>query len=190
MNDVLHKCGRRSSRYSNKPHSLNDMPITPFHFGLGGVVHAIAPKQVSFIAFCTANVLIDVEPLYYMLTHQHRLHQFFHTVVGASLVALLTLILFFGCRAFSRRFWLPNPFEWQTLNRMPVALGAIVGTYSHLVLDSVMHMDITPFAPFSDANPLLRIVSLSTLHWICIGSGVLGALIIVIRTFVVVKNSE
>ena len=56
------------------------MPITPFHFGPGGVIHALAPKQVSFIAFCAANVLIDVEPLYFMLTHQYPLHRFFHPV--------------------------------------------------------------------------------------------------------------
>jgi hypothetical protein len=43
------------------------MPITPFHFGSAVIVHAVAPKQVSFLAFCAANVLIDVEPLYYML---------------------------------------------------------------------------------------------------------------------------
>ena len=166
------------------------MPITPFHFGPGAVIHALAPRQVSFLAFCAANVLIDVEPLYYMITHHHRLHQFFHTFVGASLVALATVILFLGCRALSRRIWLPNPFEWQSLNLIPVAVGAIVGTYSHILLDSVMHRDITPFAPFSDVNPLLRIVSLSTLHWICIGSGVLGSLIIVIRSIINAKSSD
>lgn len=154
------------------------MPFTPFHFGPGAVIHAMAPKQVSFLAFCTANVMIDVEPLYFMITRQDRLHQFFHTFVGATLVALATLLLFLGCRAFARRFWLPNLFVWQGLHLQQVAVGAIIGTYSHIVLDSIMHTDITPLAPFSDMNPLLRIVSLSTLHWICFGSGVVALLIL------------
>ncbi|MBR7746020.1 hypothetical protein [Undibacterium baiyunense] len=160
------------------------MPFTPFHFGPGAVIHAIAPKQVSFLAFCAANVMIDVEPLYFMITRHDRLHQFFHTYVGATLVALATLLLFFGCRAFARHFWLPNLFGWQDLQPKQVAVGAIIGTYSHIVLDSIMHMDITPFAPFSDINPLLRIVSLSTLHWICFGAGVLALFILAVRKLI------
>ena len=154
------------------------MPFTPFHFGPGAVIHAIAPKQVSFLAFCTANVMIDVEPLYFMITRHDRLHQFFHTYIGATLVALATLLLFLGCSAFARSFWLPNFLSGSfcSLNKLP--FGAIIGTYSHIVLDSIMHMDITPFAPFSDMNPLLRIVSLSTLHWICFGSGVVALIIL------------
>lgn len=160
------------------------MPFTPFHFGPGAVIHAMAPKQVSFLAFCTANVMIDVEPLYFMITRHDRLHQFFHTYIGATLVALATLLLFLGCRAFARRFWLPNLFEWQGLQLKQVAFGAIIGTYSHIVFDSIMHMDITPFAPFSDINPLLRIVSLSTLHWICFGAGVVALFILVVRKLI------
>ena len=46
------------------------MPITPFHFGPGAALHALAPKHVSFLAFAAANVIIDVEPLYFMLAGQ------------------------------------------------------------------------------------------------------------------------
>lgn len=165
------------------------MPITPFHFGPGAAIHAVAPKHVSFLAFCTANVLIDIEPLYYMLTHQERLHRFFHTYLGASLVALATFALFLACRRFASRFWLPNPFKWQSLSLIAVAVGAAAGTYSHIVLDSVMHSDITPFAPFSDANPLLRVISLSALHWVCLGSGVVALLILGVRQ-VAVQNAR
>jgi hypothetical protein len=44
-----------------------------------------------------------------------------------------------------------------------------------------MHADITPFAPLSDANPLLRVISLSALHWFCLGAGALGLLIVGVR---------
>jgi membrane-bound metal-dependent hydrolase YbcI (DUF457 family) len=136
---------------------------------------------VSFLSFCAANVLIDIEPLYYMLTHQARLHRFFHTYIGASLVALGTIALFLACRWFATRVWLPNPFHWQALSVTAVAVGAAAGTYSHIVLDSVMHADITPFAPFSDANPLFRVVSLSTLHLFCLASGAVALIILGVR---------
>lgn len=166
------------------------MPVTPFHFGPGAAIHAVAPKHISFLAFSTANVLIDVEPLYCMLTHQERLHRFFHTYVGASLVALITIALFLACRLFASRFWLPNPFRWQTLSLLAVALGAAAGTYSHIVLDSVMHSDITPFAPFSNANPLFRVISLPALHWFCLGSGAIALLIVGIRQVVVSQSAR
>lgn len=164
------------------------MPITPFHFGPGAALHAIAPRQVSFVAFYAANVLIDTEPLYYMLTHQDRLHRFFHTYVGATLVAVAALTLFVACRWFARKFWLPNPSQWQALSLSAVAMGAAAGTYSHIVLDSIMHTDITPFAPFSDANPLFRVIPLQALHWFCLGSGVLALLILGVR-YVVRRQS-
>lgn len=166
------------------------MPITPFHFGPGAAFHAVAPTHVSFLAFCTVNVLIDIEPLYYMLTHQERLHRFCHTYVGATLVALAAFALFLACRWFADRFWLLNPCKWQSLSLLAVALGAVAGSYSHIVLDSVMHSDITPFAPFSEANPLFRVISLPALHWVCFVSGVVALLILAVRRVVVSQNAR
>ena len=166
---------------SSNVRAQKHVPITPFHFGPGAAIHALAPKHVSFLAFCSANVLIDIEPLYYMLTQQEHLHRFFHTYVGATLVAAATLLLFVSCRWFAGRFWLPNPFRWQSLSPLAVAIGAAAGTYSHIVLDSVMHRDITPFAPFSNDNPIFRVVSLSALHWFCLGTGAIALLVLGVR---------
>ena len=44
------------------------MPFTPFHFGPGAALHALAPRHVSFMAFCGTNVLIDVESLVNLVT--------------------------------------------------------------------------------------------------------------------------
>ena len=155
------------------------MPITPFHFGPGAALHSAAPRYVSFLSFCAANVLIDVEPLYYMLTGQFRLHRFFHTYIGATLVAIATVLLFVGAR---RVPLLPNIFQWRQLNTRAIALGAFLGTYSHIVFDSVMHADIRPLAPFSDANALLGLVSLRALHLFCVIAGALGVAVVLART--------
>jgi membrane-bound metal-dependent hydrolase YbcI (DUF457 family) len=157
------------------------MPITPFHFGPGALIHAVAPKKISFIAFCTANVLIDIEPLYYMLTQQWHLHRFFHTFIGASLVALATIALFLICLKCSNKFFLPNVFGWQNLKLTAVAIGAVLGTYTHIFFDSIMHSDMQPFAPWSDKNPLLHLIALDTLHLACLGAGVLGVLLLMTR---------
>jgi hypothetical protein len=45
-------------------------------------------------------------------------------------------------------------------------------------LDSIMHADMRPFAPWSDASPLLGILSIGGLHVACLVSGMLGALLV------------
>ena len=94
------------------------MPFTPFHFGPGALVHAVAPRHVSFVAFCAANVAIDVEPLVWMLRGEPPLHRFAHSFVGALAVALA--------------------------------------------------------APWSDANPFLRVVTLDVLHGACVVAALAG----------------
>ncbi|MGQ2965408.1 hypothetical protein [Methylophilus sp.] len=157
------------------------MPITPFHFGPGAAIHAVAPRHVSFLAFCAANVLIDIEPLYYMLTRQYPLHRFFHTYIGASIIALATVLIFLAALKLASRFSLPNLFQWQSLNSRAIWLSAALGSYSHIVFDSVMHADITPLYPFSETNVLYQLIPLGTLHLFCIFAAILGLLILGIR---------
>jgi membrane-bound metal-dependent hydrolase YbcI (DUF457 family) len=52
-----------------------------------------------------------------------------------------------------------------------------VGTYSHVLLDSIMHSDMQPVAPVSHANALLHVISVDSLHLVCVISGVLGVLL-------------
>lgn len=150
------------------------MPITPFHFGPGAAIHALAPRHVSFLAFCAANVFMDVEPLYYLVTGQFPLHRFFHTYVGAACITLATALAFLAALKLAVRVRLPNPFRWQSLKPLPVWLGAAAGAYTHIVLDSVMHRDIVPLAPFSQANVLFELVPVDLLHLACILSALAG----------------
>jgi membrane-bound metal-dependent hydrolase YbcI (DUF457 family) len=154
------------------------MPITPFHFGPGAAIHAVAPKHVSFLAFCAANVLIDIEPLYYMLTGQYPLHRFFHTYIGASIITLATALIFFAALKLAARCSLPDLLQWQSLSERAIWLGAAIGSYSHIVFDSVMHVDITPLFPFSDTNALYQLIPLSKLHLFCVFAAILGLFIL------------
>jgi membrane-bound metal-dependent hydrolase YbcI (DUF457 family) len=155
------------------------MPFTPFHFGAGALVHSAAPKYVSFLAFCGANVLVDVEPLYFMITHQYPIHRFFHTYVGATIAAAVVVAVFTLAHRMAPR--LLDALGLSKLSARAVALGALTGTYSHVLLDSVMHADMKPFAPFNDANPLLGAVFLNTLHGFCVLAGIVGGVVIVVR---------
>jgi membrane-bound metal-dependent hydrolase YbcI (DUF457 family) len=157
------------------------MPFTPFHFGPGAAICAIAPKHLSFWSFCGANILIDIEPLYYMLNNNPPLHRFFHTYVGATIVSIATIVLFMAGLAIAKRIALPNIFNWRALSIRAVIFGAFVGTYSHVVLDSFMHHDIAPLAPLSNGNHLLGLMPLGILHLLCVVAGIFAAAVIYMR---------
>lgn len=165
------------------------MPFTPFHFGPGAALHAVAPKHVSFLAFCSANIFIDIEPLYYMLTHQYPLHQFFHTYVGATIIMVVTALIFMLSLKLALRIKLPNLFRWQSLKPIPIWLGAAAGSYSHIVLDSVMHSDIVPLSPFSETNILYQLVPLRELHLFCVFSALAALAVLGVRALLKARHA-
>lgn len=159
------------------------MPITPFHFGPGAAMQALAPRSVSFLAFCAANVLIDLESLHNLLMDQYPVHGFMHSAVGATLALLATFGLYASLLSLDRSVRLPNVFQWKALSSAQVFLGAALGAYSHVLLDGIMHADAKPFAPFSDHNPLLGLVAIDTLHILCAASGALAVAVSLVRGF-------
>ena len=150
------------------------MPITPFHFGPGGLVSVATRRSVSFLSFCAANVLIDVESLYNMVTHQPRVHTFLHTYVGSTLAAGVVVLAFVPARRIART--LPDwpLLGWRHLQGRAVMSGAILGAWSHVLLDSIMHGDITPWAPFSATNGLYHLIPMWLLHYGCVAAGILA----------------
>ena len=165
------------------------MPFTPFHFGPGAALHAMAPRQLSFLSFCAANIAIDTESLYNLSMHRYPVHAALHTYVGATVVIITIAILFVAFRSFATHFRVPNVLHWQNLSLRQVLTGALFGAYSHVVLDSVMHADIRPLAPFSSANALLGAVSLNALHMACAALGLLGVIVLTLRQFMTGKRS-
>ena len=119
------------------------MPFTPYHFGAGALAKSIAPRHFSFTAFAVSNVLIDVEPLVRMLglLDDTILHGPTHTFPGAVVIAALTLPavrLWDRAAAALRLSGLRPPAvpTWMVLT------SALVGTVSHVILDSWMHADM------------------------------------------------
>jgi membrane-bound metal-dependent hydrolase YbcI (DUF457 family) len=51
---------------------------------------------------------------------------------------------------------------------------ALIGTFSHVILDSMMHADMNPIWPLTGPNPLLGFVSLANLHFGCLVTGIAG----------------
>lgn len=139
-------------------------------------------RHMSVITFGVAQIAMDIEPGVGMLTGTDVLHGPTHTILGALVIACLVMIVAPGvCHYLLRRWnkevahyglpWLVQP----ATSRAAVAVGALFGTLSHVVLDSLMHHDIHPLAPFSQANPLMGFVSHDGVYQLCAVAAVLGA---------------
>jgi hypothetical protein len=159
------------------------MPFTPFHFGPGALVKAAAPKYFSFTVFVFSQVLIDLESLYFLLGDEWPVHRFFHSYAGASLIALASFLIGrpvcgVALAILRRSLRLTKSGFWTAtaLISIPAALsGAVIGAYSHVALDSIMHSDMHPLAPWTEENTLLHVISVDELHLYCVVAGLLGA---------------
>lgn len=160
------------------------MPFTPFHFGPGLATKMIAPSYFSFMIFVFSQVLIDLEPLYFIVKSELPVHRFFHTYLGATVIAVVSYIigrplcgLFIAI--FKRSFVRSKPGILEAMRLIsPLAAltAAFIGSYSHIVLDSIMHSDINPLSPFSEENVLLNSISVIELHLYCFIAGIVGAI--------------
>ena len=103
---------------------------------------------------------------------------------GALVIALLVILVAPGICNFLLRLWnkevmhhkLPWLQESLPVSKVAVIVGALIGTLSHILLDSLMHHDIRPFSPISDANPFLELMTHDGVYQLCAILGVLGAI--------------
>ena len=151
------------------------MPFTPFHLGPGALFKALGGKRFSFMVFGGAQVLMDIEPLVAMSRGSATIHGASHTILGALGVGLVAGVL--GKPASER------VLRWAAITHAPLTwrvsfLSALVGTSSHVILDSIMHRDMTPLWPLAAGNPLLDAIPVATLHILCIVCGGMGVAIL------------
>ena len=163
------------------------MPFTPFHMGPALLLKGAARQRFSLLVFGGSQVLIDLDPLVRILRGDAILHGFTHTLTGAFLVGLVAAAIgrplsnwFLGLlRRESRERWAAPLLRGDVTWGVALA-SAWIGTGSHLVLDGIMHADIRPLAPVTDANPLHGLLGLGTLHLFCLAAGAIGAIGVIV----------
>lgn len=162
-----------SAARRHSPRSLSRdgvrMPFTPFHFGPGAVIKAVVPARFSFAVFCYSQIVTDLEPAYFMLRGEYPVHRFLHTYAGAAVVGLFCattgrpICQYFMNAVDSSRARIP----WQA-----AFAGALLGAFTHVFLDSIMHPDVAPLRPWTSANPMLHVIPTLALHILCVVLGV------------------
>jgi hypothetical protein len=165
------------------------MPVTPFHGGVGLIAKGLAGRRVSFLGFCATQVVIDVESGYFLLRGEWPVHRFLHTAIGAAVACGLVVWI---CRQVARR-WSRRPesdmalVQWGRgdLAALLIPVGAAgtaaLGVVGHVIPDAIMHADVRPFSPLTDANPFYGTLSLSVLHGGLVAAGAVGLALIALR---------
>jgi len=154
------------------------MPFTPFHFGPGAVFKAVGGRHFSFMVFCGSQVLMDIEPLIGILTQKPILHGTSHTLLGALVIGTIAGIIGKPISAMVLRWRsIPHyPFTWTSS-----FIGAYIGTFSHILLDAVLHSDMSPWWPVATGNRLLGLAGYDQMHVACVLVGLFGAAVVAFK---------
>ncbi len=152
------------------------MPFTPFHMGPGIFIKSLFQGGFSLMVFGWTQIIMDIQPLFVLLSGQGHLHGFSHTYIGASLIAVFSAVT---GKHLSEYFLTRYKVAKQgfRITWLVAVISAAIGAISHVVIDSIMHSDVEPYYPFYSVNPLLGMVSIPMLHNICLLSGALGAVV-------------
>ena len=152
-------------------------------------VKAVAPRHFSFLIFGITQVVIDSEAAVHLLRGDWPYHRFLHSYPGATLVAALTVVIGRPLLERALRLWNRlvgadrGTLLWIEPRISPVAAisGALIGGYSHVLLDSFVHSDMQPVAPLSDSNAALNALSIIDVYLVCLALGLLGGAAIAAR---------
>lgn len=156
--------------------------------GPGLLIKAALQGGFSLMVFGWTQILIDLQPLIVMLSGRGHIHGWTHTYLGATFIGLAGGVTGkylgqLGLAILSGKRWAQVAIRWWV-----AILSGLIGSYSHVVLDSIMHRDMQPLAPWSDANGLLKLIPVATLHELCLLCGFLGATVIL--TLVLVRTAS
>ena len=150
--------------------------------GAALIVKPALNRNFSVITFGIAQVAMDIEPSVGLMTGADVLHGPTHTILGALVIACFVMLIAPSICSHMLAKWNKEVihYKWpllvksEAVPKTAVIVGAIFGTFSHVALDSLMHHDIHPLSPFSQANPFTGLITDNGMYQACTIAGVLG----------------
>ncbi|RDE12878.1 MAG: hypothetical protein C4K48_09440 [Candidatus Thorarchaeota archaeon] len=158
------------------------MPFTPYHFGFGFFLGIIFFPFIDFTVVMIASVVLDLEPLtIIILDLPLPLHGFFHTYLGATIISLLLTVCIWPLRRYLSRIASILRLHQQSSFRH-ILPASLIGTYSHVFLDSILYAEMNPLYPLL-GNPFLNLVWSISIYDFCVVFGLLGFVLYIVRFY-------
>jgi membrane-bound metal-dependent hydrolase YbcI (DUF457 family) len=149
-------------------------------------VKAAARGHFSLRIFTLTQIFIDLESAR-MLLSAYPVHGHLHSLIGATLAGLIATALgryVFNALNLPLRTLLRQVEgmpAWLVEEVVPITwaaaiIGGTVGGISHVLLDAIIHPDVSAFWPFSSSNPFLTNGSFYLMHYACTLLGLVGSM--------------
>ncbi|MFW9786238.1 MAG: hypothetical protein ACFFE1_01070 [Candidatus Thorarchaeota archaeon] len=162
------------------------MPFTPYHFGPALLIGVLLFPFIDLATVMIASVILDLEPLAVILFDLHMpLHAFFHTYLGASIVAVALSICIYPLRKYLNELVAFFGMRQESSLRHIIP-ASFIGTYSHVLLDSFLYAQMNPLFPLT-GNPFVGLLTLGLVYNLCLGLGIIGFFVYLIRVLLNIR---
>ncbi|NHI88956.1 MAG: hypothetical protein EAX87_05485 [Candidatus Thorarchaeota archaeon] len=156
------------------------MPFTPYHFGPALFIGILLFPFIDLATIMVASVILDLEPLAVILFDlQMPLHAFFHTYLGATIVACGLSVSLYPFRKYLNEIVSFFGLKQESSMRHIIS-ASFIGTYSHVLLDSFLYSEMNPFFPLL-GNPFVGLLGFGFVYNLCVVLGVAGFFIYLLR---------
>jgi hypothetical protein len=152
-------------------------------------VKAAADRHFSLVVFGMTQIAIDLEVLWYLWQWEPPFHRFWHSLLGATIIAVVFSMVGKPVSQWVKRIW--NRLAARCHNAdlsvevhttwTSAIIAAVFGAYSHILLDSLYHPDVSPFPPSFSAGQLRGMVGPGAVEVGCVVLGILGLVLFLCR---------
>lgn len=157
------------------------MPLTPFHLGPALLVGVLLYRWLDLPTLLIGSVIVDVRAALVVFGPLNGpVHGILTTFVGGTIVALVLAGVMLALPQ-SVQSWIDYGRLSETVARDSIIAAAIVGVYSHVVLDSLLYTDARPFYPFRWNPFLLDGATFGPVYGGCALAGGLGLAVLAVR---------
>lgn len=139
------------------------MPFTLYHFGPSAFLGLALRKWLDFPVFVLANVIVDIEVLFF---NRWPVHRYFHTFLIGAIVGACWGLLAHRLRGLFKWLMQIIRIPYQTSFRKMVVSG-VLGVWLHVFADAIYHSDVNIFWP-SKARPLYGLISQEQVETVCV----------------------
>lgn len=124
------------------------MPFTPYHLGIALLIGVLFHKKIDLPSILAGSIVLDIWPfLVLMYNLPYPLHGFSHSFLVAFIAGIILAFLRLKINIVKCNYSFPI-----------LLLGSVLGTFSHVILDTPLYNDILPFWPLT-LNPFLGLYS-------------------------------
>ncbi len=156
------------------------MPFTPYHFGPGLLIGVLLFPFIDLTTVLIASVILDLEPLAVILFDLSMpLHAFFYTYLGATIAAVCLSIVIYPFRKYLNEIVSLFGLEQESSFRHIIS-ASLIGTYSHVLLDSFLYAEMNPLFP-ALGNPFVGALTGGFVYNLCLVLGIIGIFVYVLR---------